>query len=79
MRKLFVAVLLAGSVSAIGASKAWAGWWWGGCGPGCHSTISGACVVDGWGTVRNECPAGSRPLPPCPYGTRWKHGACIAT
>jgi hypothetical protein len=77
MRKLFVAVLLAGSVLAMGAAKAWDGW--SGCGPGCHSTISGACVVDGWGTVRNECPAGSRPLPPCPYGTRWRHGACIAT
>jgi hypothetical protein len=21
-----------------------------GCGPGCHSAISGVCVVDGWGT-----------------------------
>ncbi|MFL6839830.1 MAG: GCG_CRPN prefix-to-repeats domain-containing protein [Bradyrhizobium sp.] len=21
-----------------------------GCGPGCHATQSGACVVDGWGT-----------------------------
>ncbi|UVO34029.1 hypothetical protein KUL72_21200 [Bradyrhizobium arachidis] len=38
------------------------------CGPGCHPTIAGVCVVDGWGTgarVRNECPATSRPRPPC--------------
>jgi hypothetical protein len=74
MRKLFVAVLLAGAVLAIGGAEAADG-----CGPGCHSTMSGACVVDLWGSVRNECPAGSRPLPPCPYGTRWKHGACIAS
>ncbi|TWC01141.1 hypothetical protein FBZ93_104418 [Bradyrhizobium macuxiense] len=39
-----------------------------GCGVGCHSTAYGACVIDGWGTgarVRNECPATSRPRPPC--------------
>jgi hypothetical protein len=38
------------------------------CGPGCHATVYGACVVDGWGTgarVRNECPATSHPRPPC--------------
>jgi hypothetical protein len=22
-----------------------------GCGPGCHATFEGACVVDGWGIV----------------------------
>ncbi|SFJ25417.1 hypothetical protein SAMN05216525_12138 [Bradyrhizobium sp. Gha] len=40
----------------------------GGCGEGCYRTSGGACVVDGWGTgakVRNECPATSRPRPPC--------------
>jgi hypothetical protein len=37
----------------------------------------GACVVDGWGTVRNECPVPSQPRPPCPIGLRWKHGACM--
>jgi hypothetical protein len=39
-----------------------------GCGTGCHATIFGACVADGWGTgarVWNECPATSRPRPPC--------------
>ena len=55
-----------------------------GCGPGCHATISGACVVDGWGTgakVRNECPVTSRPRPPCPFGFIWKPGfrACAQT
>ena len=38
------------------------------CGPGCHATVTGACVVDGWATgarVWNECPATSRPRPPC--------------
>lgn len=43
----------------------------GGCGEGCHMTSGGACVVDGWDTgakVRNECPATSRPRPPCGGG-----------
>jgi hypothetical protein len=38
------------------------------CGPGCHATIFGACVADGWGTgarVWNECPATTRPRPSC--------------
>jgi hypothetical protein len=72
MRMLFMAVLFAGAVTAFGAANAA-----GGCGPGCHASASGACVVDGWGTVRNECPATSRPVPPCPIGLRWKRGACI--
>jgi hypothetical protein len=72
MRKFFVAVLLAGAVLAVYVSRAEAG-----CGPGCHMTFQGACVVDGWGTVRNECPATSRPMRPCPFGTRFKHGACM--
>jgi hypothetical protein len=45
------------------------------CGPGCHMTISGACVVDGWGTganIRNECPVTTRPRPSCPFGYEWK-------
>ena len=73
MRSLFVAVLLAGAVSAFFASRAEAL-----CGPGCHIALSGACVVDGWGTVRNECPMLSRPRPPCPFGTRFKNGACMS-
>jgi hypothetical protein len=72
MRTLFVAALIAGSVSFFGSANAG-----GFCGPGCHTSISGACVVDGWGTVRNECPAGSRPRPPCPPDMRWRRGACM--
>ena len=54
------AMLLLATVSMASAA--------GGCGEGCHATISGACVVDGWGTgapVRNECPVTSRARPPC--------------
>jgi hypothetical protein len=46
----------------------------GGCGVGCHSTSQGACVRDGWQEglpVRNECPASSRPTPPCGPYHRW--------
>jgi hypothetical protein len=42
-----------------------------GCGVGCHATIFGACVVDGWGTgarVWNQCPTTSRSRPPCGGG-----------
>jgi hypothetical protein len=61
-------VLLACSALAMllsAASTANAG---GFCGPGCHITIFGNCVADGWGTgarVWNECPATSRPRPSC--------------
>jgi hypothetical protein len=72
LRSLFAAVLIAGSIFTFRAAYAW-----GGCGVGCHVSISGACVVDGWGSVRNECPAGSRPMPPCPRGLRFRHGACM--
>jgi hypothetical protein len=52
------------------------------CGPGCHSTVNGACVVDGWeigAAVWNECPAGSHPRPPCdrPYSWRKHAKACV--
>ena len=73
MRKLFVATVLAAAISAVWMSRADAG-----CGPGCHMTWEGACVVDGWGTVRNECPVPNRPMPPCPYGYSWRHGGCQA-
>ena len=78
MRMFSLAVLfLAALVCASAANAA------GGCGPGCHATLSGACVVDGWGTgasVWNECPAGARPRPPCyyPYVWRKQYRACIA-
>jgi hypothetical protein len=55
-----------------------------GCGPGCHATITGACVVDGWGrgaTVSNECPVTTRPRPFCPPGFIWSRSfqACKQT
>jgi hypothetical protein len=56
---LFAAFAIAVSGGAHGAD---------GCGTGCHATIAGACVVDGWATgakVRNECPTTSRARPPC--------------
>jgi hypothetical protein len=69
MKNLFVAVLFAGSVSLFGAANAGDG-----CGPGCHNTSGGACVIDGWGATaaRNECPAGARPRPPCGTGYVWE-------
>ena len=73
MRSLFVTGLI-----AAGALLAWSAAADAGCGPGCHVSLYGACVVDGWGTVRNECPVPSQPRPPCPFGFRFKHGACIS-
>ena len=54
----------------------------GGCGVGCHTSGSGACVRDGWEQglpVRNECPATSRPTPPCGQYYRWSRvaQACV--
>jgi hypothetical protein len=78
MRTLAVAVVLAGAMAVFTGAKAADG-----CGVGCHATVSGACVVDGWGTapVRNECPAGARPRPPCPggyyYVWRKRYQACF--
>jgi hypothetical protein len=44
------------------------------CGPGCHTSPSGACVRDGWEQglrVRNECPAFSAARPPCGARMKW--------
>ena len=52
----------------------------GGCGVGCHTTSAGVCVRDGWQEglpVRNECPATSRPQPPCGYKHRWSRQAMM--
>jgi len=68
--RILIAALFAVALSAIGPAHAADG-----CGPGCHATIYGACVVDGWGTgarVWNECPAGARPTPPCPRDYVWR-------
>ena len=65
MKALLIAALFA-IVPGIGLANAADG-----CGPGCHSTPNGACVVDGWGTgapLWNECPAGAHARPPCGYG-----------
>jgi hypothetical protein len=78
MRALLVTVLVAATFVGIGVAAAADG-----CGPGCRATISGACVVDGWGSgarVRNECPAGAQPRPPCPSGYVWdrRKRACFS-
>ena len=52
----------------------------GGCGVGCSTTSQGACVRDGWReglAVRNECPATSRPTPPCGKYYRWSREAMM--
>jgi hypothetical protein len=76
MRKMFVAVVFAGSVLSLGAANAADG-----CGPGCHTAPYGGCVVDGWGILppgtRNECPVGTRAVPPYPRGYVWKFKACF--
>lgn len=72
MRSVLTAIVIAGSILLFGPARAWDG-----CGVGCHASASGACVVDGWGKVRNECPAGNHPRPPCPFDMRWRHGACM--
>jgi hypothetical protein len=78
MRKLFAAILLAGGVLGFGLASARAP---DGCGPGCHSTFMGTCVVDGWGFMppgaRNECLAGAHASPRCPPGFAWKYKACF--
>jgi hypothetical protein len=50
----------------------------GGCGIGCYTTSQGACVREGWQQglpVRNECPATSRPTPPCGKYYRWSRAS----
>ena len=77
MKALFIPVLFATILSTTSLASAFDG-----CGPGCHATIYGACVVDGWGSgarVRNECPADSQPQRPCPSGYVWRRSmrACF--
>jgi hypothetical protein len=77
MRSILIAALFA-IVASVGAASAADG-----CGPGCRSTASGACVVDSWGTgvpLWNECPAGAHPRPPCTRGYVWRPRmrACFA-
>jgi hypothetical protein len=68
MRRLVATTLISIGlgVGAAGAAD--------GCGPGCHSAVNGACVVNGWetGAVKwNECPAGAHPRPPCAPHYSW--------
>jgi hypothetical protein len=63
MLAILLAAILSSSIPAAAGGL---------CGPGCHLTLYGACVVDGWGAVRNECPVTTRPRPPCPIGYEWK-------
>jgi hypothetical protein len=71
---LFLAILAAGGLSFFGVANAADG-----CGPGCHGSQSGACVIDGWGATRarNECPAGAHPRPPCGPYYSYRYGACF--
>jgi hypothetical protein len=78
MRTFLIAALFA-IVPSIGPASAADG-----CGPGCHTTTEGACVVDSWGTraaIRNECPAAAHPRPPCGFGYVWRAymRACFAS
>ena len=76
--RILAAVLFAYTLAGIGITNAADG-----CGPGCHATRYGACVVDGWETgnfVWNECPARAGPRPPCYYPFVWRprQRACVA-
>ncbi|MCC8972779.1 hypothetical protein H8B01_20555 [Bradyrhizobium sp. Cham227] len=80
MRAGLITLLTAGAFLGLTPANAAEG-----CGDGCHRTLRGACVIDGWGTaarVRNECPATSRPRPPCGgAGFVWRrdYQACSQT
>ena len=79
MRAGLLVVLTAGALLGLTPANAAEG-----CGDGCHRTSRGACVIDGWGAprLRNECPATSRPSPPCGgRGFIWRRGlqACTQT
>jgi hypothetical protein len=70
MRKTVLVVLFVVGVSRFDVANATDE-----CGPGCHPTSQGACIVDGWGSgapIWNECPAGARPRPPCGTGYVWR-------
>lgn len=74
MRFLAATVLLSALIGAAQAAD--------GCGPGCHATMQGACVVNGWEVGAggwNECPAGAHPRPPCSRNYVWSKPAksCI--
>ncbi len=79
MKRLFVAVLLSGSVAASSAANAA-----GGCGAGFHRGHHGRCVVNHGALVAApaaplyaERPLEVGPRPPCPFGYVWRYGACF--
>ena len=57
LMRVIAALMLAGSLLIVSAANAADG-----CGRGCHATVSGACVIDGWttGAFPNECPVEER-------------------
>jgi hypothetical protein len=76
MRRIVATMLITASLGAGAASAGDE------CGPGCHNAVNGGCVVNGWeagAPVRNECPAGAHPTPPCSEHYVWrKHAkACV--
>ena len=71
MKTIGALVLLAATLAGSSSVMAFGEW----CGPGCHTSLYGACVAEGWESgarVRNECPAGFQPRPPCPRGYAWR-------
>jgi hypothetical protein len=77
MKYLFAAVLVASSFVSFSAAEAA-----GGCGPGFHRGLHGACIVNRGVVVAPRVVV----RPPvvvvrphhrgCRYGTHWRHGRC---
>ena len=81
MTKPVFAIVLAAALANVGVAQADDQSPWG-CGPGCHFARNGGGGVDGWESgarIRNECPAGARPRPPCGEGYVWRsrEKACL--
>jgi hypothetical protein len=79
LRSTFFSTCFTVAAFAAGPAFAFGGF----CGVGCHASPSGSCVRDGWEQglpVRNECPATSRPTPPCGQTHRWSRQkmSCVA-
>lgn len=74
LKKLILAIMFITGLALEAANAA------DGCGVGCHGTVYGACVVDGWtvGVFPNECPAAAAALSRqlCPRGYILRSGAC---
>jgi hypothetical protein len=70
IRVFAAALVLAGGLSIVSAANAADG-----CGNGCHATVTGACVIDGWttGAFPNECPVEERAFDPARHPLRKHH------